>query len=138
MSFGYRERHTKTELVPCLTFMLIICIAGVIVIDTGLTSTNGETEDLKYDIRIELYSTEYEDLAGEILIKFEDNVYETLNTSIENPIFSTKGYNGVYILHYTGYTNSVEFGPVGFTVTTSGLVLDQIFLGVRITIHALG
>lgn len=138
MSFGYRQRHTKLELIPCLTFLIIIGVAGFIIIDSGLAGDGGGEEETKYDLRIELYSTAYEDLAGELLISENDVTYESLNTTIANLVFSAKAYKGTYTLYYYGDTNGVEFGPVTFTVSVSGLVLDQIFLDVRITIHALG
>lgn len=138
MSRRYRERHTKLELIPCLALVIIITVAGFIIIDTGFNSNgdNGAVET-RYDLRIELYSSEYSDLSGEIIIKIGDNLYENITTDGVNPMFTQQDYKGTYLLYYQGNENGVAYGPIEFTVMTSGLVTDQMFFGIRVTIHAL-
>ena len=138
MSRRYRERHTKLELIPCLALVIIITVAGFIIIDTGFNSNGGNgTTEIRYDLRIELYSSEYNDLSGEIIIKIGDNLYENITIGDIDYVFTTKDYKGTYVLYYQGAENGVGFGPIEFVVATSGLVKDEMFFGVRITVHAI-
>lgn len=139
MSRRYRERHTKMELIPCLAIMIIVAVAGVVIIDAGFSGNGGNgTTEVRYKLRIELYSSVYDDLSGEITIKIGDNLYENITTDGVSPMFTEQDYKGTYLLYYKGDTNGVEYGPVEFIVTVSGLVTDQMFFGIRVTVHALG
>lgn len=139
MAFGgYKKERTKVDLIPCLSILIVISVAGVVIISSGFTDNGGGTVDKKYDLRIELYSSEYENLTGRVEIRYiNDTMYETIYFGYATPGFSTKDYKGIYNLRYIGEDNGVQFGPVEFVVTGVGLVLDQTFLDVRITIHAL-
>lgn len=139
MSRRYRERHTKMELIPCLAIMIIIAVAGVVIIDAGFSGNGGNgTTEVRYKLRIELYSSVYENLTGIVTTKVGDNLYENITTDGVSPIFTDQEYKGTYLLYYKGIENRVEYGPVEFTVEISGLVTDQMFFGIRVTVHALG
>jgi len=138
MSLGYRERHTKMEIIPCFALLVVISVAAFVIIDTGFNSDGGDNVDRRYSLRIQLYSGTYDDLTGTIELLNDDVVYEILNVTDTDIVFSSRTYKGSYTLYYQGNSNGAQFGPITISITDVGLILDQQYFDVRITINVLG
>jgi len=136
---GSAVGYNQTTLIACFVMIIILVGAAVYIIDYGLTNTDREALPATgYTVFYELYAEEI-NVAGTLTVYDGTEVFVVLNVADSGSVSGVPIHPvGNYSVQYVGLNNSVNFGPVTFTVSAPNTILvDQEYFGVRLTVKTL-
>lgn len=131
--------YNQTSLIVCFVMVIVVFGAAFYIIDYGFTNTDNETPlPTGYEVFYELYAEEI-DVTGILTVYSGTEVFVTLNVNDDGAVFGVPTHPvGGYSVYYVGLNNSINFGPVLFTVNAPNILLvDQEYFGVRLTVKTL-
>lgn len=139
-SAGSAVGYNQTTLIACFVMIIILSGAAVYIVDYGFANTDREAPlPTAYAVFYELYAEEIS-VAGTLTIYNGTEVFVILTVMDTGSILSDIPIHpiGDYSVYYVGSNNSVNFGPVAFTVSAPNTILvDQEYFGVRLTVKTL-
>lgn len=136
---GSAAGYNQKTLIVCFVMVIIVLGAAIYIIDYGFTNTDNETLlPTEYEVFYELYAEEI-DVIGTLTVYSGTEVFVTLNVNASGAVFGVPTHPvGNYSVYYVGLNNSINFGPVLFTVSISNaLLVDREYFGVRLTVSTL-